>query len=388
MRNVFFAVIYTILTGSALADGVPPEYSGAWYNTAQSGHGLSIEVISSDRAIAYWYAYDPQGNPIWLLIDGLIDGDTIHGAAYYLDGMVWGQFDPATRNMQDWGTVDIEFDDCMNASLEWNSILPGYGSGQIPLYHLTTIQGLGCLGVEVPGIYRGTVDSEIWSATVPGIAFISREGEFNFIPDKTESWLSARYIHASIQPAPSEESNAFSANGFATEVPMGMLMSFGFEMEGTYEANEIDAEYVMPPASPYIGDSGRLKLQKLTDLSYEALNLPDLTGDWLLTDLLGDAVGTPVTVSADGTFGFSNGISYQEIELTVPDPDMSLLEFKLTRTNCQSGYPYCVEGTFTGHAIHVAAGTLAPEESIYLVVWVETGLNDGYPYPEAYRLAR
>ena len=119
MKAILLLLLITLpLTVSAkgnIVAGVSPEYSGAWYNTGQSGHGISIEVISPERAIIYWYACDSEGNPVWLYIDGQIDGDTIQGAAYYLEGMIWGEFAPDTKTMQDWGTVDIEFADCMTA---------------------------------------------------------------------------------------------------------------------------------------------------------------------------------------------------------------------------------------------------------------------------------
>jgi len=397
VKTIFWLLLMACHASSALADkailgsadGVSPEYSGAWYNTGQSGHGISIEVISPERAIVYWYAYDSEGNPVWLFIDGQIDGGTIQGAAYYLEGMIWGEFDPDTKTMQDWGTVDIEFEDCMTASLEWDSVMPEYGSGQIPLHHLTTIQGLSCLDRELPGIYRGNVDSELRDATASGTAFISREGEFNFIPDESDSFLSYRNINALIHPDSNSGSSTFSATGVATEIPMGMLMSFVFEMEGIYGANEINANYVMPPEVIYVGDSGDLNLQKRTDLSYEPLVLSDLAGDWLIVQpSWSPEEARPVTISADGKFGFSNDACNQEVELTVPDPNMSLMEFKLTRSNCDAAYPYFVEEPFAGNAFHVAAGTLWPEERIYLVMWVESDFSNGLPLPEVYRLAR
>ena len=144
MRRIILALIFMLSTGSALAGGVLPEHSGAWYNSDQSGHGISIEILSSERAIAFWYAFDPQGNPMWLYIDGAIAGNTIFGEAYFLKGMVWGDFDPSDKNMFDWGTVDIEFSGCHHATVTWDSVFPGYGSGQLELERLTSICGQRC----------------------------------------------------------------------------------------------------------------------------------------------------------------------------------------------------------------------------------------------------
>ncbi|MEJ2400051.1 MAG: hypothetical protein P8Y52_01550 [Xanthomonadales bacterium] len=144
MKNLLLAIFSLFIAGAAWAQGVRPEHSGAWYNPNQSGHGLSVEVIAPDRAVAYWHAFDPLGDPLWLYIDGQIDGNVIRGEAYTVEGMTWGVFDPGTRNVQPWGTVDIAFTGCHSAELSWNSLFPDYGEGQLPLARLTAIHGLAC----------------------------------------------------------------------------------------------------------------------------------------------------------------------------------------------------------------------------------------------------
>jgi hypothetical protein len=53
------------------AFAIGPTYSGSWYNPEQSGHGFSLEYsVLSDQTpvvVAYWYVYDSEGNPIWLI---------------------------------------------------------------------------------------------------------------------------------------------------------------------------------------------------------------------------------------------------------------------------------------------------------------------------------
>ena len=144
MCRVLLAVISILFAGSALAKDMLPGHSGAWYNPEQSGHGLSVEVISSKRAVVFWYTFDPRGNPVWLYIDGAIEGNVVLGDAYYLDGMIWGQFDPSTKIMQSWGTVNLEFSDCNYAEVVWDSEFPEYGQGQLPLIRLTSIYGVAC----------------------------------------------------------------------------------------------------------------------------------------------------------------------------------------------------------------------------------------------------
>jgi hypothetical protein len=156
IKKLLQAIFALLLAAPLLAQGVLPEHSGAWYNWRQSGHGLSIEVIAPDRAVAFWYTFDTQGKPVWLYIDGPIAGNAINGEAFILDGMVWGEFDPDTKNMQSWGTVDIEFTECDRANLSWDSVFPEYGSGEMPLWRLTRIFGVYCY--EKTSIVSGYYD--------------------------------------------------------------------------------------------------------------------------------------------------------------------------------------------------------------------------------------
>ena len=123
---------------------LPPGISGAWYNPDQSGHGLSIEILDDERALAFWYVYDPQGNPVHLYLDGRIQGRTIEATAYAPSGMRFGTFRSEDLQLPAWGEVVIEFDQCDSARLHWNSSVQGYGRGDIELARLTRISGLDC----------------------------------------------------------------------------------------------------------------------------------------------------------------------------------------------------------------------------------------------------
>lgn len=123
---------------------LPPGISGAWYNPAQSGHGLSIEIIAPDRALAFWYTYDAAGNPVTLYIDGPIIGRSIEATAFAPRGMRFGEFNSADLQMPEWGEVSIAFDSCNNGTLNWTTNSAEFGSGSTPLKRLTAIDGLAC----------------------------------------------------------------------------------------------------------------------------------------------------------------------------------------------------------------------------------------------------
>lgn len=143
MKAIVSALLFAFLFSLAHAD-IRPEHSGAWYNPDQSGHGLSVEVLDDERTVAFWYTYTPDGFPVFLVIDGINDGHTVTGPAYYNEGMIWRQFDPATLNSEVWGEISIEFLGCNHAVLTWSSSVEGYGDGQIELERLTYLASLEC----------------------------------------------------------------------------------------------------------------------------------------------------------------------------------------------------------------------------------------------------
>jgi len=143
MKAIIPILLFPFFFSLAHAD-IRPEHSGAWYNHDQAGHGLSIQVLDNERTIAFWFAYTPDGFPMFLLMDGVNDGHTVTGPAYYHEGMIWPQFDPATMNSEVWGEISIEFLGCDSAALTWSSNVEGYGDGQVELERLTYVAGLEC----------------------------------------------------------------------------------------------------------------------------------------------------------------------------------------------------------------------------------------------------
>jgi hypothetical protein len=98
------------------AFAIGPTYSGTWYNPEQSGHGFSLEYSVLDDGtpvvLAYWYVYDTEGNPIFLVGQGEPEeGNTVtleFDAPY---GMKFGEFDPDTVSHEDGGTGVFTFED-------------------------------------------------------------------------------------------------------------------------------------------------------------------------------------------------------------------------------------------------------------------------------------
>ena len=65
----------------------------------------------SPLAVIYWYIYDDQGNPIFMLGSGVPDGNRVEIQFVSPVGMVYGEFDPDTVSREDGGAGVFEFSD-------------------------------------------------------------------------------------------------------------------------------------------------------------------------------------------------------------------------------------------------------------------------------------
>ncbi|MCB1552867.1 MAG: hypothetical protein KDJ14_03585 [Xanthomonadales bacterium] len=90
--------------------------SGAWYNALSPGDGYF--TVASDQGLIFaFYGYDKLGEPLWLISeayrDSVLPGESISVGMLSFSG---GSFsNPAAPETQ-WGTLDITFRDCANAT--------------------------------------------------------------------------------------------------------------------------------------------------------------------------------------------------------------------------------------------------------------------------------
>ena len=121
-------------------------FSGAWYDPAQSGHGILIEVLSSTQILAWWFTFNPDGTQqSWFGNVGAINGTTASIAAVQTQGGQWiPNFDPSNITQPIWGTLTFTFTDCNHGRVDFNSSVTGYGTGHMNLTRLTQPAGLTC----------------------------------------------------------------------------------------------------------------------------------------------------------------------------------------------------------------------------------------------------
>jgi hypothetical protein len=115
LLSIVLIASVTMLFHSAVF-AISPAYSGSWYNPEQSGHGFSVEYSELNDGtpvvIAYWYVYDSEGNPIFLIGNGEPgEGNTVTLEFEAPYGMKFGEFDPESTIRADGGTGVFTFED-------------------------------------------------------------------------------------------------------------------------------------------------------------------------------------------------------------------------------------------------------------------------------------
>ena len=103
--------------------GITGGFSGNWYLQARDGEGFVLDVAPNIvdgeqdgwKMVATYYTYDGMGNQVWLIGDQVIEGESVTVPVYVTDGGIFGTlFDPATVNVNAWGTLEFSFGSCWN----------------------------------------------------------------------------------------------------------------------------------------------------------------------------------------------------------------------------------------------------------------------------------
>lgn len=135
-----------------LVDGVgggrPACFSGSWFESSQSGHGLQVQMVTGagGRPVMalIWYAFQ-DGETVFLTGAAESDAD---GARVPMVLTRGAQFPPAFRPgdvaRESWGEVDLRFTGENSARVTWTPTLAGYRSGTVELTRLTRIRGQDC----------------------------------------------------------------------------------------------------------------------------------------------------------------------------------------------------------------------------------------------------
>jgi hypothetical protein len=135
---------------AAQDDPLPPVpeqalLSGSWYDPTHNGEGLNLEMLADGRALVYWFSYDKQGNRRWFFgIGEYREGKLVFDDMQTSSGGIFGpDFDPDSVEFKSWGTLEMELT-CNEGTVSYSSSEDGFGSGELNVVRLTSIEGLNC----------------------------------------------------------------------------------------------------------------------------------------------------------------------------------------------------------------------------------------------------
>jgi len=163
MAGNFFEVLEDVLstidtndeTGFVINSGL----NDAWFNPETPGQGFFITVFP-DRGEMFvaWFTYDterPPGDDVamlgepghrWMTAYGVYSGKTASLEIELTQGGVFDSAEPAPVQ-SDYGTMEIEFIDCNNATIRYD--IPSLGlSGEIPITRIAIDNVLDCLAAQ------------------------------------------------------------------------------------------------------------------------------------------------------------------------------------------------------------------------------------------------
>lgn len=125
---------------------IKAHHSGLWFNPEQDGHGLNVLVLEDNRIVVFWYVYDNEGNPLWLLGAGSYEGGTVTmDVTQSTGGLFPPNFNAANIVTIPWGTFTVEMIDCANLNFKWApEDETKFSAGTMPMTRLAINAGLSC----------------------------------------------------------------------------------------------------------------------------------------------------------------------------------------------------------------------------------------------------
>lgn len=130
-QSLTFAMLLAVTGMSTAADNPEPEatgfeinnaLSGTWYNPERSGEGFMLDVGNAGKIAVSFYTYDNDGNQMWMVGPGNVDGSVAVVDFYVTEGGFYGSaFDKDLVNEYHWGSAVFTFTECATGSVD---ILP------------------------------------------------------------------------------------------------------------------------------------------------------------------------------------------------------------------------------------------------------------------------
>lgn len=147
--NVYLAsyngTVYLLSDGDVQAGpDIDGRFTGTWFDPAQSGHGLFVEVLPDNLLVAYWFTFDSEGRQAWFGGAGTIEGNEVRMDAVRAEGGRFiPDFNPQALSYPVIGQLTLRFESCRRGRIEFD-LGTGFGTGSMALERLTEPLGTAC----------------------------------------------------------------------------------------------------------------------------------------------------------------------------------------------------------------------------------------------------
>jgi hypothetical protein len=177
-----------------------PNLNGLWFNSQQSGHGLQVEVISSNGSptiFASWYAH-LNNETIWLTGIGPLN----KGRGVIDLFITSGTSFPPNFNASDvvrtlWGSLNLEFSDLNNGHIAWSTLDDDFQNGTLDIERLSILSN----NVENVGAFNACQNGTFYNPSQSGhgimLEVLGDNAETMFIswftydPEQKQQWILA-----------------------------------------------------------------------------------------------------------------------------------------------------------------------------------------------------
>lgn len=146
------AKIACAFTSAPVTPAIPDlmAMTGSWYSPDSSGEGFMLHSVHETLAVGYFYGFDREGDPLWLIgvSEGPFDwGVPIVFEAQYTGGGSFTDFDPDQVVRAEWGQFSFMQWDCDRATME---MAGEHGAKKIHVIRLAQTSGTKCSGANAP----------------------------------------------------------------------------------------------------------------------------------------------------------------------------------------------------------------------------------------------
>ena len=151
IRKLAFVLLF-IAAAPAWAQSVPAaNYTDMWWNSDQSGWGISFVQHSSNQVYAVWYTYDPrepdaasgQFKPMWIVMAGQntwTSPTSVTGPVYVTNGRPFSQ-PGSNTTVTAVGTFTFNFSSSSAGTFTYNIAPPAGLAATDPAFNLPTLSG-------------------------------------------------------------------------------------------------------------------------------------------------------------------------------------------------------------------------------------------------------